>query len=198
MNRGLAAVAVSFLVLGSVAGAGPHRGHKPADCRPTHAQRTAATDFVRAVKVGTYRYVDVKQAVLDGYASDGKPTNAVMHYDSKGARSDGVVLDPKRPESLVYTNTYEGPRLIGVLFSMGGSKRPGPRFGGCLTEWHSHTMCKPPVGPTRPATEGTCPAGSEMKRTGDMIHTWVVPMRGGPYAHRADNRYRCWLKSLDC
>lgn len=198
MTRGLAVIAVVLFVLGSVASAQPHHGHKQVLCQPTEAQRTAAADFVRAVKLATYRYADVKQAVLDGYVSDGKPTNAVMHYDSKTARNDGVKLDPKHPESLVYANTYDGPMLLGVLFTMGGSRYPGPRFGGCLTEWHSHEMCKPPAGPPRPSTDGACPPGTELRRTGEMIHTWVVPMKGGPYAHRADNRYRCWLRSTAC
>lgn len=198
MIRGPAVIALLLLVLGSVAGAQPRHGHPQEECRPTEAQRTAAREFVEAVKLATYRYADAKQAILDGYSTDGKPTNAVMHYDSKSARSDGVVLDPKHPESLVYANTNDGPRLLGVLFSMGGSGRPGPRFGGCLTEWHSHSMCKPPVGPTRPTTDGTCPPGTELRRTGEMIHTWVVPMKGGPFAHRADNRYRCWLRTTEC
>ena len=193
----LASIAAVLLVLGSVAGARPH-GHQAVECHPTEVQRTAARDFAKSVKLGTYRYADVKQAILDGYTNDGKPTNAVMHYDSKTARNDGVKLDPKRPESLVYANTYDGPKLLGVLFTMGGSRRPGPRFGGCLTEWHKHEMCKPPAGPTRPTTDGACPPGTELRSTGEMIHTWVVPMRGGPYAHRADNRYRCWLRDTDC
>ena len=198
MTRGSAAIAVVLLVLGSVANAQPNHGGQEAECRPTRAQRTAAAEFVRAVKLATYRYADVKQAILDGYSSDGKPTNAVVHYDSKTARNDGVKLDPKRPESLVYANTYDGPMLLGVLFTMGSSRTPGPQFGGCLTVWHSHSTCKPPVGPSRPTTDGVCPPGTELRRTGDMIHTWVVPMRGGPYAHRADNRYRCWLKTTEC
>jgi hypothetical protein len=186
-----------FVLAASVALAEPHHA-KHASCKPSKAERAAAGAFVGRVKQGIARYRDVTQAIADGYATDGKPTNAVMHYDSEQARKDGAVLDPARPESLVYRNTYQGPELLGALFSMGGSGIPGPRFGGCLTVWHSHTVCSPPAGPARPATEGTCPPGMTPRKTGDMIHTWIVPMKGGPYAHRVDDTYRCWLKSLDC
>ena len=82
----LAAIAVVLLLLGSVAGAQPHHGHKREECRPTERQRAAAGAFAEAVASGLYRYVDVAQAVLEGYRTDGKPTNAIMHYDSQDAR----------------------------------------------------------------------------------------------------------------
>lgn len=198
MSRVVALALTACLGLaGSVALAGPHHG-KHDRCKPSKAERAAADVFAGQVKEGIARYEDVTVALAAGYVTDGKPTNAVMHYDSEQARKDGNILDPANPESLVYRNTYQGPELLGALFSMGGSGVRGPRFGGCLTVWHSHTVCRPPAGPPRPASEGTCPAGTTPRRTGDMIHTWIVPMEGGPYAHRVDDSYRCWLKSLDC
>ena len=195
------AVAVGILlalICGASALASGTHDHGKDPCRPTRAQREAALTFAYATKIATERYLHVANAIGDGFLTDGKPTNAVMHYDSKEHRRDGRFLDPLRPESLVYQNTYAGPRLLGVLYSMGASGRPGPTFGGCLTKWHHHRVCKSPAGVSRPAQEGECPAGFEPKRTADMIHTWIVPMKGGPYAHRADDRYRCWLKTPDC
>ena len=154
--------------------------------------------FAKDTALGIERYLQVVNAIGDGFVTDGKPTNAIMHYDNKENRHDGRFLDPLNPESLVYQNTLTGPRLLGALYSMGGSGRRGPAFGGCLTEWHHHSICRSPAGPGRPAEDGECPPGFEPKRTADMIHTWVVPMEGGPYAHRADDRYRCWLKTPDC
>lgn len=189
---------VVLLVCGASALASGTHHHGKKACRATSAQREAALEFAVATAMGIERYLQVANAVGDGFITDGKPTNAIMHYDSKKNRRDGRFLDPLRPESLVYQNTYTGPRLLGALYSMGSSGRRGPAFGGCLTQWHHHRICKSPAGVGRPAKEGECPPGFEPKRTADMIHTWIVPMEGGAYAHRADDRYRCWLKTADC
>ena len=186
------------LVFGASAMASGTHDHGRDSCKPTRAQKEAALEFAHSTTVAIERYLQVANAIGDGFVTDGKPTNAIMHYDSKKNRSDGRFLDPLRPESLVYQNTYRGPKLLGVLYSMGGSGRRGPAFGGCLTKWHHHRICKSPAGVARPSQQGECPPGFELKRTGDMIHTWIVPMEGGPYAHRADDSYRCWLKTPDC
>lgn len=189
-------VALLVTLLGSGAMGSPgHHNHARPWCKPTPAQRHAAAAFVEAVTAGIARFETVTMALAEGYVSDGPMTNAVMHYDSKEARRDGRILDPQRPESLVYANTYTGPKLLGALFTMAGTGgERGPRFGGCLTIWHKHHVCKTPAGASRPRVNGRCPPGTEKRTTNEMIHTWIVPMKGGPYAHRADDTYRCWLK----
>lgn len=173
--------------------------HPKEGCTPTRAQEAAAMRFAQDTALGLERYLQIANAVADGFTTDGKPTNAVMHYDSKANRQDKNILNPLYPESLVYQNTYSGPRLLGALYTMAGSGRSkGPRFGGCLTKWHHHDICKSPLGVSRPAEGEECPPRFELSRTTDMIHTWIVPMEGGPYAHSADDRYRCWLKTPDC
>ena len=195
MARSAVAVVLAML-LGTSALASPaHQGHGREWCKPSAEKRRAAAEYVLAVKTGIARFENVVTALAEGYATDGMPTNAVMHYDSSDARKDGRILDPTQPESLVYANTKTGPKLLGALFTMAGTGgQPGPRFGGCLTIWHKHRYCKTPAGTGRPPTDGECPPGTEVGTTSEMIHTWVVPMEGGPYAHRADDSYRCWLK----
>lgn len=194
MARSLVAVVLAML-LGSSALAGPHHADHPSRaCKPTPEQRRAAAAFVDAVKAGLARFDSVSTAIAAGYHTDGVPTKAVMHYDSTDARNDDRILDPTTPESLVYANTYTGPKLLGALFTMAGRGGPGPRFGGCLTVWHKHLYCRTPAGTGRPRVDGKCPPGTVEQTTGEMIHTWIVPMEGGPYAHRPDESYRCWLK----
>ena len=192
--RSLVAVVLATL-LGSSALASPDDHRHP--CHPTPEQRRAAAEFVEAVTSGIARFQSVAVAIAEGYTTDGTPNRPVMHYDSKEARKDGRILDPTTPESLVFANTYEGPKLLGALFTMAGTGgQRGPRFGGCLTVWHSHRYCKSEAGPVqRPEVDGRCPPGTKLVETGEMIQTWVVPMKGGPYAHRADDRYRCWLNT---
>ena len=195
------ATAVALLIALSCASAAASESHHHASkaCEPAPAQEAAAARFAQDTAAGLERYLQIANAVADGFTTDGKPTNAIMHYDSKANRKDKNILDPLRPESLVYQNTYSGPRLLGALYTMAGSGRTyGPRFGGCLTKWHHHRICKSSVGFARPPEDGRCPPGFQSGRTTDMIHTWIVPMENGPYAHSADDRYRCWLKTSDC
>ncbi len=194
VGRSIVAVMLATL-LGSAALASPsHDSHHRRWCKPSLEKRRAAAKFVDEVKGGISRFQNVAAAMAEGYVTDGMPTNAVMHYDSTDARRDGRILDPTAPESLVYANTATGPQLLGALFTMAGTGRSGPRFGGCLTIWHKHKYCRTPAGTGRPRVNGRCPAGTKEASTSEMIHTWVVPMEGGPYAHSADDRYRCWLK----
>lgn len=197
--RAVAGAIFLVFVCGAVAVASESHHHPQRVCEPTGAQRQRAARFAQDTAVGLERYLQVANAIADGFTTDGKPTNAIMHYDSKANRKDKRFLDPLYPESLVYQNTYSGPRLLGALYTMAGSgRRDGPAFGGCLTKWHHHPICKTPLGPARPADGGQCPPGLTLGRTTDMIHTWIVPMEGGPYAHSADDRYRCWLKTAKC
>ena len=188
---------VSLLWAAGAVASGTHQG-RHSECKATPEQREAALDFARRTEIGIERYLQVANAIGDGFVSDGKPTKAIMHYDNKENRQDDRFLDPLNPEALVYQNTYTGPKLLGALYTMAGTGRRGPAFGGCLTEWHHHRFCKPPAGPTRAPQKGKCPAGFELTRSHDMIHTWIVPMAGGPYAHRPDQRYACWLKTTAC
>lgn len=188
---------LSLLCVGAALASPVHHGGRDA-CRPTPEEREAALEFAQKTEFGIERYLQVANAIGDGFVTDGKPTKAVMHYDNKANRRDDRFLDPLNPESLVYQNTYSGPKLLGALYTMAGTGKRGPAFGGCLTQWHHHRFCRPPAGPGRPPEEGRCPAGFELTRSHDMIHTWIVPMHGGPYSHRPDDRYTCWLKTTNC
>ncbi|MGI5160241.1 hypothetical protein [Microbispora sp. CA-102843] len=86
--------------------------------------------------------------------------DGVQQLANPALLQDGLVLDPAKPEVLVY---HGGKTLLGAVFVMPPGTR-GPAIGP-LTPWHSHTcpLCDPP-GET------------------DMLHVWLVDYPGGGFA----------------
>ena len=95
------------------------------------------------------------------------------------------MLDPAKPQSLVYANTPKGAVLVAAMYiTTPGGVTPQP--GGCLTQWHVHTnLCLRRgfgvVGVVT-AAHPTCPPGSRNHVTPPMMHVWFVPIPGGPTA----------------
>jgi hypothetical protein len=88
--------------------------------QPSPDQRKQTSAFVRLVRESTERYRDVAVAEADGYALQfgcvsGSDTGAMgLHY-VKGAFVGDDVLDPTRPEILIYEPTPGGRlRLTGA------------------------------------------------------------------------------------
>jgi hypothetical protein len=108
--------------------------------------------------------------------------------EHKGQKTDGLVLDPQRPETLVYA--IEGGRatLLGVVYVMERAGVPGPEPGGPITRWHAHNICltalPPGFGIVTPF--GSCPALSVNVTTPEMMHVWVVDSPAGPFAEGLD------------
>lgn len=104
-----------------------------------------------------------------------------FHANNQAYEHDGRVLDPERPETLVYAVAPDGRTvLLGALFAMPSAGEPGPTVGGPLTVWHAHEdICFSLVplsltGVLSPL--GTCPVGSfTMPVTAEMMHVWTVP-----------------------
>ena len=85
------------------------------------------------------RYRDVNAAVAAGYRPLGFEPNGVHHYINQAYLDDGRMLDPDRPESLLYGRMRDGSLFpIGAMYMAGCPTERGPRVGGCLTPWHRH------------------------------------------------------------
>ncbi len=129
-------------------------------------------------------------ATNEGYRPVTPPSWSTVHYVNPAYLGDGSVLDPARPEALIYANTGRGPVLAAGMYLMNRPGEPGPDVGGCLTRWHTHTdLCFSPealqvVGFV--AGDGTCSQGSISYVPPDMMHVWVVDVPGGPFAHEVD------------
>lgn len=195
--RGLAGAAIVVLALVVVdasawggafggAGAGHHAGIVPApgvllpggeDRPPTPEEQTAADLLWLGTVVALARYEDPEVARADGYMVDGI-AGLDFHAPNAIHADDGLVLDPARPENLLYAESPAGPVLLGAMFEMPMGGGPGPAFGGPLTIWHGHEqVCITLSGIAGLVSPfGGCPVGSvTVSRTGEMLHVWTAP-----------------------
>ena len=160
----------------------PHAGHEAA--QPTAAERAAAEALVAATRRGTARLADADVALAEGYVQ-ATPFAfyglRAAHYHNEAYNQDGDLLDPTRPEDLMYLKTDDGDlELIGVMFIAPPGE--GPRVGGPLTSWHTHDdLCGGPDGVIAMNPDGTCPAET-YPITFEMLHVWLIDVPGGPFA----------------
>lgn len=162
---------------------------------PTPEQQDAAARLLAETNAGIERFRDVAVARAEGYRPD-RLGGDTTHWLSRRNEKDGHILDPTRPEGLVYANTSSGPVLLGAVFQMPAGKA-GPVVGGSLTVWHKHqNICFSALARTISGIAspfGRCPAGSVMADTPEMIHVWVVPQPGGSFGD-LDER---WVKEFN-
>jgi len=169
-------------------GGGHHLGETPApgvlipagDDRPPTRHETDEAESLHARTVEVLApYADPEVAAADGYDVAGM-YGTDFHAANAAYQSDGRILDPERPETLVYAMTDRGPVLLGAMFEMEDIGTGGPSPGGPLTVWHAHDhVCFslfPPALAGLTGPFGTCALGSiTVARTHEMIHIWTLP-----------------------
>lgn len=141
-------------------------------------QQAEADQLWAATAAFTARYRDPSVAAADGYQVAGMAGND-FHASNPGFQNDGVMLDPTRPENLVYGMGPDGPVLLGVMFETQGLRNDPPPTGGAALDWHRHEqVC---FSLTRPGIAGlvdpfgNCPAGSlAAPTTNSMMHVWTI------------------------
>lgn len=170
------------------AGEGHHAGTIPGpgtllpaghDRAPTPAEQATADALWAATVAAVAPFADPGAAAAAGYrVTDLWGLDA--HAANESYQSDGRILDPSRPEALIYAEGPDGPVLLGAMFEMPFGGGPGPALGGPLMVWHGHEqVCiglLPPgiVGLVSPF--GGCPVGAvAVARTPEMIHVWTAP-----------------------
>jgi hypothetical protein len=126
--------------------------------------------------IDRYRYPSV--AAADGYRVEGLAGND-FHAGNPEYQNDGLILDPTRPENLIYGMGPEGPVLLGVMFETEGLRNDPPPSGGAALHWHRHEqVCfalTPPglAGLVDPF--GNCAAGAlAIPTTNSMMHVWTL------------------------
>ena len=188
-------VSISAWVGALASGAGGHHaGETPApgvalpvleEREPTDHEIGEATALAEATRAALAAYVDPAAAAADGYRVDGV-FGKEFHADNPAYKQDGRILDPMRPETLVYGQSPTGPVLLGAMFQMDDVGEPGPAPGGPLTVWHAHdhvcfSLLPPGLAGLRDPF-GICPVGSvTLPLTNEMLHVWILPGLEDPF-----------------
>ena len=145
------------------------------------AQRGAAAVLLALVRTSTRRWHAIGAASAAGFdthrarRSAGDNFVGYLHAEHRRSSHDGRLLDPTRPEALIYANEPgRKPVLIGAMFSAPRGML-GPTPGGPIDRWHSHIVCV--RGDKRglaPLADGTCPKGSAKTQGSEMLHIWFT------------------------
>jgi hypothetical protein len=217
MRRGLAGVAAAALLL-AVAGCGsssPKAAQAPkATVGTTTSTTTAHTSgsggtihlesesgvtpvqLARADKLIENTIKDIKrfrtpeQAYAAGYRSIGDALTGDEHYVNWSYANDGHILDPKRPESVVYERINGKQQAVAAMYGMpfGSTFADVPDVGGALTQWHVHANLCLTENPEQRVVAGltsiggACPPGTSKAGNTPMLHVWIYPNPCGPFA----------------
>ena len=134
----------------------------------TSEQQEAADELVADVRATLAAYADVDDAIAAGYQAPRNPVHPnspTVHYRDPTVAEEGHVLDPERPNGLVYfTSGDSEPVLLGAFFiAPPGTTAPTP--AGDLVVWHSHSPDCPGFFATEdePCTD-----------TRRMLHVWTT------------------------
>lgn len=133
-----------------------------------------------AIKNG---WLDIKKARQDGFF---KMYNDNIHFANRKFLYDDELINPEKPEFLMFYETEYGPMLMGVMFV---AETQGPQFAGPLTIWHYHieeNICYErgilPI--TQFDENGKCLEGRARDKSPEMVHVWFFDHPEGPFATR--------------
>jgi hypothetical protein len=156
----------------------------------TPEQQAAAENLIAITLWRLPQWSDPKVAEAAGFHSIGDGLTGYEHLIQWDWINDGVILDPERPESLVYRVGRDGTRTLEAAMYMlpqGETLDTVPELGGKLTQWHIHdNLCFSPGEAPKvrglTGAGGGCRAGLVKLDPVPMIHVWIVPHRCGPFA----------------
>ena len=151
----------------------------------TREQTAAAAQLYVETKADILNYQDWHTALAAGYRPGSGARMASTHWMNQQYVDAGYVMDPHRPQGLVYANTKHGPVLIGAMFQMKRLGQFGPNPGGPLTAWHQHQNICVTFGFefSLMTPFATCPLGAIDISVPPMLHVWIVNNpKGGPFA----------------
>ena len=145
----------------------------------TGEQRQWAEDFYRQSLVAALKHgwFDFDTAMAQGFQTD--RINRT-HFPNLEYMFDDVLLDPERPEWLVYHDSPDGKVLMALMFFTRELEEVGPTPAGPLALWHYHPYQKVrcavkglwTVGDAD--AEGNCAEGIPVTKTPEMLHVWFI------------------------
>jgi hypothetical protein len=156
----------------------------------TPTERRRAETLVRKTIADLRKYTSPAEAMAAGYRSIGDALTGDEHYIKWADVDDGHILDPTRPESLVYEVRDGKQQIAAALYMLpfGSRFTDAPDVGGPLTQWHVHENLCLTDDPTQKmlagfvAIDGKCQPGTSKAGAMPMLHVWVVPNPCGPFA----------------
>jgi hypothetical protein len=166
------------------------------DRGPTVEQQRAAADLAVRTRASLRRFADIHAALAAGYRPSLLRTGYSVHLENKANGRDGRVLDPDRPEMLMYAIADGRATLLSAVYTMPRAGQAAPAPGGPLTMWHSHNACVSLLPPGFSVVDayGGCPAFSVAVTMPVMMHVWVVDNPGGPYAEQVPD---AWTRAFN-
>ena len=154
------------------------------------ASPAQASPLVAATRAAVARYADPLVAEAAGYRP-ASVSNRIEHWLDPALTHDGPVLDPQRPQGLVYLETSQGLRLVAALFVLDQADQALPHVAGAT--WHHHTWCQGTGGIGFPLPGRPCPAGTSLTVGPDMLHVWMAEVPIAPFTTDMTPRVVCLL-----
>jgi hypothetical protein len=156
----------------------------------TPAEQTRAQNLIRGTISGLRRFATPAEAYAAGYRSIGDAATGDEHYVNWAYVNDGHILDPQRPESIVYEYRNGAQRAVAAMYMLpfGNTFANVPDVGGPLTQWHVHAdLCltnnpQQRIVSSITSINGACPTGTSKAGDTPMLHVWAVPNPCGPFA----------------
>jgi len=92
--------------------------------------------------------------------------------------ADDTILDPDKPESLVFDTRVSPKRLVAAMYmaTPGATLASVPDIGGPLTQWHIHNnLCFNAQGHVAGLTkaDGSCAGNLQKGPLTPMVHVWI-------------------------
>ena len=153
----------------------------------TPQEQARAQNLLGATVLRLPQWSDPAYDEAHGFRSIHDGATGVEHYVNPAFIADDTMLDPDKPESLVFDTTVSPKKLVAAMYMMtpGASLSDVPDIGGPLTQWHIHNnLCFTAAGRVAALTgaDGSCPDSLVKGPATPMIHVWIVPHRCGPFA----------------
>jgi hypothetical protein len=219
VTRRVIGVGAALLIAAGCGSSGGHAGSAPAPSTTARSATTTTTtrpqradgshgvqlrattgvnpaQLARAERLLTTTIADIpswstpEKAEAAGYRSIGDAVTGDEHFVNWSYVDDGHILDPKRPESLVYEYRDNRRALVAAMYMLpwGSTFADVPDVGGALTQWHVHADLCLTDDPQQKFVAGfaalgrPCPAGTSKAGNTPMLHVWIVPNPCGPFA----------------
>lgn len=153
----------------------------------TPEQQAEAENIIAETLRGLPQWSDPATAEAAGFRSIGDGFTGIEHFVNAGFMNDDTILDPDKPESLVFNTEGGGRRLVAAMYMLktGTPLEDAPKTGGELMQWHTHdNLCYNAEGLVRGITDdkGNCAAGLTKPVETPMIHVWTEKHPCGPFA----------------